>query len=306
MPSPPTHLRYIDRFLAEIARGSEDIQLALGQNLHWGLHKNPNDRIDDPSVFADAARAMNNRIIELAQIGENDVILDVGSGFGGMVNQLADQFPAAKIVGLNHDIRQIAHAQRSQAQTERDNVPFLGADALRLPFANQSFDVVIASELLCHLDNASGFLLEAGRTLKPGGRLVIADHVVTGAAKPCAQLVDWWFGPLFTRLYARLNCTRTIADFTRLAEQAGLKMEALEDVTRNTLPNYRFLRRLMRGFDISFAEKRLNDLISVAMECAAGLGAFRYGLMKFVKRSLSGSARSDAHRPERPRQQSPG
>jgi len=274
-------LRYIDRFLTEIARGSEEVEQALGQHLHWGFHENPSARIDDPSAFADAARAMNARIIELAQVGERGVILDAGSGFGGMVHQLAEQLPSATVTGLNHDIRQIEQARTQSDGSISDNHRFLCADALRLPFADQSFDVIIASELLCHLDDDAGFFSEAGRALKPGGRLIIADHVVAGAAQPVAQCVDFLFGPLFTRLYARLNCTRTMTDFTRLAKQAGLDVETTDDLTKNTLPNYRFLRRLMRRFDISLTEKRLNDLISLAMENAARLGAFRYALMKF-------------------------
>ena len=274
-------LRYIDRFLAEIARGSEDVQQALGQDLHWGFHEIPNARIENASAFADAARAMNARVFKLAQIGDRDVILDAGSGFGGMVHQLTDQFPSATVVGLNHDIRQIEQARTQKDAPRPDIQRFLCGDALRLPFADQSFDVIIASELLCHLDDDAGFFSEAGRALKPGGRLIIADHVVAGAAQPVAQCVDFLFGPLFTRLYARLNCTRTMTDFTRLAKQAGLDVETTDDLTKNTLPNYRFLRRLMRRFDISLTEKRLNDLISLAMENAARLGAFRYALMKF-------------------------
>ncbi|GEM_PF-152627 len=279
------HLRYIERFLAEIARGSADVEQALGQHLHWGFHDPKKTRIEEPSEFADAARAMNARIIELAEVGENDAVLDAGSGFGGMVHQLAEQLSSATVTGLNHDVRQIEQAERRRDRSPSADARFVCADALRLPFADRSFDVVIASELLCHLDDAAGFFSEAKRTLRPGGRLVIADHVVAGAAKPCAKVVDLLFGPLLTRLYARLNCARTMADFTRLAKQTGFEIETVQDVTKNTLPNYQFLRRLMRGFDISFAEKRLNDAISLTMENAVRFGAFRYGLMKFRRDS---------------------
>jgi SAM-dependent methyltransferase len=287
--NPPKHpgprLRYIDRFLAELARGALDVEKALGQHLHWGFHEDPDARIDDPSAFAVAAELMNVKLIELAEIGGGDVVLDAGCGFGGLVKQLNRDLPGIRAIGLNHDIRQLDQASKNLDILPSTGTPILQANALRLPFASRSFDAIIASELLCHLDDGSAFFREAGRTLKPGGRLIVGDHVVAAAAKPCAKVVDLLLGPMFGRLYGRLNCTRTVADFSRLAEDAGLAPEERIDVTRNTLPNYRLLRRLMRGFDISFAEKRLNDLISLSMESAARTGAFKYALMKFQSKS---------------------
>ncbi len=227
---------------------------------------------------------MNARILELAEIEDGDLVLDAGCGFGGLVRQLRRERPGVRAIGLNHDIRQIGRASQTRDSSAIPGTVFLNADALRLPLVDRSIDVIVASELLCHLDDASAFFREAGRTLKPGGRLVVADHVVTEAAQPCAELVDFAFGPLFSRLYGRLNCTRTIDDFSRFAEPAGLAVGATVDVTGNTLPNYRFLRRLMRGFEISIAEKRLNDVISLAMEAAARTGAFRYALIRFEAR----------------------
>src|SRR6185369_16122063 len=51
------------------------------------------------------------------------------------------------------------------------------ADAQRLPFADQSFDTVVATLVFCSVSDPVRALGEVARVLRPGGRLYTIDHV---------------------------------------------------------------------------------------------------------------------------------
>ncbi len=72
-----------------------------------------------------------------------------------------------------------SHQMLGQARRKADDlgmeVSLIQADATELPIESQSFDTVIASFAMCSLPPES--LAEAYRVLRPGGRLLLADHV---------------------------------------------------------------------------------------------------------------------------------
>lgn len=68
------------------------------------------------------------------------------------------------------------------------------ADAQCLPFANGSFDVVIATFLFCSVPNPALGLAEARRVLKPGGKLLLLEHVLS--ERPLLRLCMRWLDPL--------------------------------------------------------------------------------------------------------------
>lgn len=72
-------------------------------------------------------------------------------------------------------------ARRRAAALERD-AEFGVADAMALPFPDASFDSVVCTFALCGVPHVDGALTEALRVLRPGGSLLLADHVVSTAA----------------------------------------------------------------------------------------------------------------------------
>ncbi len=91
--------------------------------------------------------------------------LDLGGG-SGMVSRLLAGAPGTGCVCLD-----ISHAMLRHAQ-----VPAVQASALALPFADGSFDLVVAAAFVHHLPGAEPQLLaECRRVLKPGGRLAGYD-----------------------------------------------------------------------------------------------------------------------------------
>jgi ubiquinone/menaquinone biosynthesis C-methylase UbiE len=87
-------------------------------------------------------------------------ILELGCGFGGMLQVLSDA--GAQATGIDID------GQRAEFACGKD-LDAVTADAARLPFGDESFDVVISDATLEHIGDVPAALAEAFRVLRPGG-----------------------------------------------------------------------------------------------------------------------------------------
>ena len=117
------------------------------------------------------------RIVELAEIHSGDHVLDLGCATGMTCHWAARATgKSGKIVGVDVAPDMIRLA-REQAAALDPRPEFLLASAEKLPFANHSFDVVLASLLLSQLPDAQKIeaLREARRVLKPGGRMLVVE-----------------------------------------------------------------------------------------------------------------------------------
>jgi ubiquinone/menaquinone biosynthesis C-methylase UbiE len=90
-------------------------------------------------------------------------------------------------------------AQQRSAALQRD-VAFSVADAQALPFDGAQFDTVVATLALCSIPDDRAGVAEMARVLKPGGRLVLLDHVRSPLAP--VRAVQRAVEPLFLRLEA--------------------------------------------------------------------------------------------------------
>jgi len=111
-------------------------------------------------------------------------VLDLGCGVGGPMRHLAKK-TGAHITGVNLDATQVARAQsRAEAEGLSGLISVEQADFADLPFADQSFDVVLAIESTCHASDRLRVFEEAHRVLKPGGRFAGYDWCTTDAFDP--------------------------------------------------------------------------------------------------------------------------
>lgn len=95
-------------------------------------------------------------------------VLDVGAGTGVSTEVLARS--GAYAVGADLSLGMLAAGRRA-----RPAVPLLAGDALRLPFADATFDAVTISFALRNVVDTEAALREFARVTRPGGRLVVCE-----------------------------------------------------------------------------------------------------------------------------------
>ena len=105
----------------------------------------------------------------MVQANPNITLLDVGAGSGTISASLAKYMPQGRltVTDLSEDI--LKRAADCTRKADVSNIKFQPASIYELPFPDESFDIVHASMVLCHLDAPVDALKEMIRVTKKGG-----------------------------------------------------------------------------------------------------------------------------------------
>lgn len=163
------------------------------------------------------------------------LVLDLCCGTGDLAFALAHA-GKARIVGADFAHTMLVRARAkssnlvpSQNQSAASPMPFFEADALRLPFANSSFDLVTTAFGFRNLANYEAGLREIQRVLKPGGTVAILEF----AEPPEGLLGDlyrWYFCKVLPKIGGLISgdqaaykyLPKSVARFFRPPELAAL------------------------------------------------------------------------------------
>ena len=96
----------------------------------------------------------------------------MGAGTGDIAFEALHASPGAQIVGGDFSVPMM---RVGQAHMLGAYVQWCGADALNLPFPDDTFDAVVSGYLMRNVADIDRALREQLRVLKPGGRMVILD-----------------------------------------------------------------------------------------------------------------------------------
>lgn len=269
---------YFDYLFSYFHQNNEIAEKAFGRHVHWGYWAVPENAILSTNDFATAAEDLTIKICRSAQITRGQKVLDVGCGIGGTVASINENYPDMEITGFNIEHRQLRRAMKTVKNQPRNTIGFIQGDACALPFPDHYFDVILAVECIFHFPDREKFFQEVSRILKPGGYLLISDFVPVPAALPLTALslnrtvARGFYGPC--------NFQCTLSRYRNLAISQGLTMTSAEDITKNTMPTYTFLRKIRQQLKI---RSRSAILETLAGEWSCRLGLLRYHILSFRK-----------------------
>ena len=186
-----------------------------------------------------AYRRRAHTLVQFLELADARTILDCGCGQGVYVQLLRALSPAT-VVGVDRDIQRLREAQPQ---------PVLLADLAALPFGAATFDRILFSEVLEHIQADDEALHTLYRLLTPGGILAVSV--------PCAHYPFWWdpisrcrewlgLSPLIDHPWIATIWSNHVrlyrpAQLSALLTRIGFVVEAIELQTRHTFPFVHFI-----------------------------------------------------------------
>jgi demethylmenaquinone methyltransferase/2-methoxy-6-polyprenyl-1,4-benzoquinol methylase len=172
-------------------------------------------------------RAWRTAAAEAAAVGPRRRALDIATGTGVLAREVLRREPAAIVIGVDFALPMLREGRSAQPG---DRMRLCQADALALPFPDDSFDAVLSGFLLRNASDIDRALAEQARVVKPGGRVVCLE---SAPARP---------GPLrpFTRWYMH----RVMPLLARLVAGDAPAYKYLADSTSAFLPSEELSRRM--------------------------------------------------------------
>jgi SAM-dependent methyltransferase len=132
----------------------------------------------------------------LGRLEPGERVLDLGSG-AGTDSLVAAQMvgEGGRVTGIDMTPEMLAKSRAAAIEMGIENVEFLEAEAERLPFADESFDVVISNGVIDLIPDKEAVFSELHRVLRPGGRLQIADVTIQNPVSAEGRRnIDLWTG----------------------------------------------------------------------------------------------------------------
>jgi SAM-dependent methyltransferase len=125
---------------------------------------------------------LRDKVLEKLNFNGSESILDLGCGRGLLLVEAAKRIPKGKAIGAdiwdqNLEYKNYPQMVLDNAEIEgvSNRIEVVTADAQSLPFSDSSFDIVMTSLMMHHVQDINKALQEMARVVKPGGTIVIAD-----------------------------------------------------------------------------------------------------------------------------------
>ncbi len=193
-------------------------------------------------------------------------ILEVGTGVGVITQAISRRFPEAEVYGMDYSEGMI----RNRLFTHG-----IVGDAERLHFLDGTFDWIIASDIIEHVEHPERLIAEAARCLKPRGRLLLTTPNpffvpllnftrYLGLSLSSEKLLNPW---AVKRWFSKYGFHIVAEQRTNSAYGIALAMTAKRDLETDVLVGFADLRKhvyLTTCFDLEKTSESLHCLQGVA------------------------------------------
>jgi SAM-dependent methyltransferase len=185
----------------------------------------------------------------LADLGEGETVVDLGSG-SGMDSFIATLKVGArgKVFGIDMTDEQRAKAERLRVRDGFTTVKFLKGYIEEVPLPDSTADAVISNGVINLATDKTKVFREAARLLKPGGRLALSD-IVTEVQLPETIVCN------STLWAACIGGAAQQDNYRRMIEAAGLRLVKAQDN-----PQYQFISDNAKGASKKFGVKSVSLL----------------------------------------------
>ena len=188
-------------------------------------------------------------VIQRLQLKPGERLLDLGAGTGDLGQEALRQQPGIHLVAADFSLEMMLAGREAGA------LPWLNADALRLPFPDKSFEAVVSGFLMRNVGSLDAALREQQRVLKPGGRMLILETTrpLSGIFSPFVKFhmrfIIPWIGALIS---GNREAYRYLPD----SSEAFLSAEELAGrMTSAGFSNVGFHRRMAGTIAIHWGKK---------------------------------------------------
>jgi len=197
----------IDLDTATLRKAIQDEYREVAEHPDKGFHFHTGRRLTQIVGYKDAWLAgVSERAIEtfagtgnpfaMGELREGERVVDVGSG-GGIDSLVAARMvgPTGQVIGVDMTPAMLDRARAAAKESGLENVEFREAYMEDLPVPDDWASVVISNGVLNLTPDKQKTLGEMFRVLRPGGRLQIADILVSRAVPAAAKKkIDLWTG----------------------------------------------------------------------------------------------------------------
>jgi ubiquinone/menaquinone biosynthesis C-methylase UbiE len=241
---------------------SSKMKVIAGMNKHQQQILDQFTRQAEPFARAQAIRSPEalDRIVQMADAGAEDTVLDVACGPGLLACAFARVVRHA--VGVDITPAMLDQARKTEAEHGVNNVSWQLGDILSLPYPNGHFSIVVSRFVFHHLLDPLVALREIKRVCKPGGRVVVADMAPAAGKADALNAMERLRDPSHVRampldelksLFAEAGLPTPRTDHYRLPGE-------LEDLLRRSFPKAGDDGRI-RGI---FADSLADDALDLA------------------------------------------
>lgn len=239
-------VRAMYRQVAEEPRGAYHFEIGRSVAERLGYDA---DLLDGVPAEAIESFAGVGQFFDLAAVTEGERVLDLGSGSGTDAFVAAALVgPSGLVVGVDFTAEQLAKARRIAGEAGLRHVEFREGRIESLPVDDGTFDCVISNGVINLSPDKDAVFREAARSLRPGGRLALADIV---SERPLTEAIT-----CNAELWASCIGGATQVDAYRASiEDAGLRVESMRDH-----PEYQFLSGSARGATNTYGIKSISLL----------------------------------------------